>query len=293
MALADRVAGAGRRSWLQHLRDLKQFDAEMAPILRDAAREAERIVRLGLPDGAGIGAQVRLAQTKTTLGALVENHDAMFNGITRSLSSSIRGAAATAAEGMFAIDTLLADVLPDSVRAGFEFAARHSVVNLQSRILNDIKLSPRVYNTQALSKKWVERAVNRGILLNKSAAEIARDVARMINPNTPGGVSFAARRLARTEINNAFHTTTVRTARAQPWVEGMKWNLSSSHPRPDPCDDYAHDDSDDLGEGVFKPNNVPDKPHPQCLCFVTVVVVNEDEFISKYLDGKYDRFLSS
>lgn len=288
MPLADRVVGAGRRSFRQHLLDLKHFDAEVAPILRDAAREADRIIRIGLAN------DVRQAQMKLTLAALVENHDALFKGVTRSLASSIRGTTATASEGMFAIDTILADTVGSSaLRESFLFAARHSVVNLQSRLLNNIKLSPRVYKTQALSKRWVERAVNRGILMNKSAAEIAADVRRLILPTTPGGVSFAAKRLARTEINNAFHTTTVRQARAQPWVEGMQWNLSGSHPRTDPCDEYAQDDPDGLGEGVYKPNNVPNKPHPQCLCFVTVVVMDEKEFIDKLVAGKFDRFLAT
>lgn len=294
MTFADRVAAAGRRSYVEHLRDLKTFDREVGPILRDAAREADRIVRIGIPDGAGVGAQVRLAQQKQVVAALVENHDALFSGVTSQLSSSIRATTATAAEGVFAIDEILGDAIASSaLRSSFVAAARHSVVNLQSRLLNNIRLSDKVYRTQALTKGWVERTVNRGILMNKSAAEIARDVSGMINPNTPGGVSFAAKRLARTEINNAFHTTTIREAQAQPWATGMKWNLSSSHPRPDPCNDYAEADDDGLGRGVYKPKNAPDKPHPQCLCYLTIEVMPEGEFLDRLVAGKFNRFLST
>lgn len=77
-----------------------------------------------------------------------------------------------------------------------------------------------------------------------------------------------------------------------PWVEGMKWNLSESHPRPDPCDDFAKEDHDDLGPGIFKPGNVPPKPHPQCFCYVTAVMLDDEAFLDRLVEGRYDRFLN-
>jgi hypothetical protein len=99
-------------------------------------------------------------------------------------------------------------------------------------------------------------------------------------------------RLGRTELNNAFHTTTQRLYEKQPWVTAMKWNLSSSHPEGDICDEYAFDAHIPHGEaGVWRKGDVPSKPHPNCLCFTTPVTVSDDEFAKQFTDGKYDEYL--
>lgn len=91
-------------------------------------------------------------------------------------------------------------------------------------------------------------------------------------------------RLSRTEINNAFHEQQKR-AGDKPWVEGVKWNLSGSHPRPDTCNDYANQ-SNGLGRGVFKTGDVPDKPHPQCLCYLTYETLSPEAFLDALGTGK-------
>ena len=45
-----------------------------------------------------------------------------------------------------------------------------------------------------------------------------------------------------------------------PFNIGLKWNLSSSHPRHDICDSY-------VGK-VFQPEDAP-LQHPNCLCYFT------------------------
>lgn len=284
------MASIGRRTWLSHLRDLKLFDVELEPVLRDAAQEADRLVRSMVGDD--IGTVARRAQLAQSARALRQLHTDLFDEVNRTTGQAIARTSRTATQGLLELNAQLFGAFSgDLMRDTFAAAARNGAESVRSRLVNNIPLSSRVYKTRALSQGWVQRAINRGLATNKSAAEIARDVRRLIDPRTPGGVSYAAKRLGRTEINNAFHTTSIRTAAAQPWTEGLKWNLSNSHPRSDPCDDYANEDSDGLGKGVFKPNNVPRKPHPQCLCYTTVVTVDEDEFIEHFLSGKYDRWL--
>jgi hypothetical protein len=38
---------------------------------------------------------------------------------------------------------------------------------------------------------------------------------------------------------------------------------------------------------VFAKGDVPRKPHPQCLCFITPETVSEEEFFDKLLSGDY------
>jgi hypothetical protein len=127
-----------------------------------------------------------------------------------------------------------------------------------------------------------------------SAKEIAKQVFRFIDPETPGGASYAALRLGRTELNNAFHTNSIKQAQAMPWVEGVKWNLSGSHPRPDECNEYAEDTHYRGGDGgVFLPQDVPPKPHPNCLCFTTTETQSDEDFIASYRAGDYNDYFAS
>ena len=86
-------------------------------------------------------------------------------------------------------------------------------------------------------------------------------------------------RLARSELNNAFHSRQIAAAQ-KPWVLGVKWNLSKSHPRKDECDRYATENAHQLGRGVFPKSDVPSKPHPHCLCFMTYEMQDEDDFVA-------------
>jgi len=149
------------------------------------------------------------------------------------------------------------------------------------------QLSSRVYRTQAYSQGLVERRVNSALARGLNAEQFSREVRDLIDPNTPGGVRFASLRLARSEINNAYHAMTIRAAELKPWVVGMEWHISGSHSRPDECDKLNGD--------VFKPPaDTPRKPHPQCMCYVTPVVggdngeVGDDAFLDDLVNGLFD-----
>jgi hypothetical protein len=290
LAPSDEAQAAARRTWIRHLADQRDFDKELSQILLEASKEAER--RVAAIIGDGVGAATRRAQLQVAVATLKALSGEMWGSIDAAMAKEIERAAQLGVDGLMALDSILLRAIGDvglrqSIVQGANFAAN----NVMSRIINDIKLSPNVYRTQALANKWVEQTLNSMIASNSSAAEIAKAVKSMIDPRVPGGVSFAARRLARTEINNAFHTTTIRAAAEQPWVEGFKWNLSGSHPRPDPCDDFANDDTENLGAGIFSPSNVPGKPHPQCLCYLTTIVVDDEELINGLATGRYDSWL--
>jgi hypothetical protein len=142
-------------------------------------------------------------------------------------------------------------------------------------------LSTRVYTNAALASGRIETIVRAGVIRGFSAREIAQDVKKYIHPGTPGGASYAAMRLGRTELNNAFHEQ-AKVEAIRPWVTGAKWNRSKSHPKRDRCDEYAEHD-EGLGVGVWDKNRIPNKPHPQCLCFITYEVMNEKDALNLIL----------
>lgn len=162
--------------------------------------------------------------------------------------------------------------------------AELSVMHLISRIeKSSHPLSTRVYRTRRLANTWVQREVNSAIVRGESAAYIAKRVRSSIRPNVPGGVSYAALRLGRTELNNAFHATSVALAQDRPWVEGMVWHLSQTHERTEGTKEICERYSEEL----FQVDNVPAKPHPQCRCFVTPKVEPLDVFVRNLTAGTY------
>jgi hypothetical protein len=159
---------------------------------------------------------------------------------------------------------------------------------LQTRLMNKIDLSDSVFKNQALMSGKIDNIVNSGILNGRSAAEIAKDVRQYINPNVMGGTRYAALRLGRTELNNAAHGMAKSLYADSPYVEAVKWYLSGSHPRSDECNTFADEDANGLGSGVFPPDDVPDKPHPQCFCFIAPITPTPKQFMNKLLAGEYD-----
>lgn len=77
-----------------------------------------------------------------------------------------------------------------------------------------------------------------------------------------------AMRVARTETNIAYRRADQARWEQMDFVLGQRVQLSGSHPKKDICDKLA---------GDYPPDFVFDGWHPQCFCFVTPILVDEDE----------------
>ena len=152
-------------------------------------------------------------------------------------------------------------------------------------------LSRLVWKNIGLYSARLDAEIAKGLLRGLSAPELAKVVRDFIHPDVRGGVNYAAMRLARTEINNAFHQTAIRYTREMPWVEGYQWHLSNSHPRTDICNSYANESHGHGGRGLHSKTDVPSKPHPQCLCYVTPVTHDSSVFYKRLRSGAYDRYI--
>jgi len=284
--------GPGANPLRLYLRGERIAEVGIVDALRDAAADAQRRINK-LETKAGIGSIVRRAQ----LALIRRELRAVQNDIWKEVGKSVRAAAPAvgdaAAEAEHVLQALLFQASgvrePEGLVASQKAYARRTVATFLARGENGIGLSERVYRTKQLAAGYVDRAVNRVILQGGSWQEVAKAVTPMINPDTPGGVSYAAKRLGRTELNNAFHTTQQASAEINPFVHALRWNLSGSHRHLDRCDELAREHSKDLGSGLYVPSELPRKPHPQCLCFTTNEMVDEEEFLSMVLEE--DSFL--
>lgn len=276
------VAADSRDPLVRLLTATRISDAEMRTMLRDSAKEAERLIARS---GSVRAAQLGVAAQQREMWSNVENYARVNIGDGADAASE---SAAYLTEVMMGKNGLAAEGYRHAVLA----QGRAGIEGIISRGTNGIPLSQTVYNTSVKTGATLDRTINAMILNGASAREIATRVSGFINPDTPGGVSYAAMRLGRSELNNAFHTTSVRLANVNPMVEAMQWNLSGSHPKADACDAYAHDVHMRRGDpGVFAKDEVPNKPHPQCFCYVTPVTLSDEEFVRAFNKGKYDSYI--
>ena len=162
------------------------------------------------------------------------------------------------------------------------------------RYNDGFNLSDRIWRIQEYTQKGILDITIQGIMSGISAVELAKQVEGFLLKRGPawttgikrsvtgkGTVAYNALRLARTEINQAYHWVQKEMAKENPLLIGQKWNLSNTHPTdwppsaaymgyPEICDYRANHDHHGLGEGVFPPGEAP-PDHPNGLCYLTDV----------------------
>lgn len=145
---------------------------------------------------------------------------------------------------------------------------------------NGYRLSDNGWRTSIESRRAMDNLLTQGIIDGTSAVKLADQLvpylwpgARKVRTSTPYGSdgSYWARRLSRTEITAGAGRSFINASLINPYIEGVKWNLSASHPCCDICDDLAA--GGENGDGVYAKNNVPSYPaHPHELCYLTAEV---------------------
>lgn len=147
---------------------------------------------------------------------------------------------------------------------------------------NGYRLSDRIWNVAATERRRLDIYLDTAIREGRGALQMSRELEQFLIPgqslpetNAPYGTtaSFDAMRLARTEITRAHGRATEASAAMNPFVTGLKWNLSARHPRVDICDEYARGGPN--GDGTYTLGETPAYPaHPQCICFLTNVLAS-------------------
>jgi hypothetical protein len=149
---------------------------------------------------------------------------------------------------------------------------------------NGYRLSDRIWNTTTTTRNRLNLFLDEVIRDGRGAASIARELEQFLVPGrslvrtrAPYGTdaSFDAMRIARTEITRAHAQAAEMSAAMNPFVQGLRWNLSGSHPRTDICDTNAAGGAN--GDGVYPLGAVkPTLPaHPHCLCYWSNVMISD------------------
>lgn len=181
--------------------------------------------------------------------------------------------------------------------------------NLPTEIVNRI-ITGKVYqNNWSLSKtiwrqskkivKDINTIIAKGVALNKSSYDIAKDLEKYVNPSAkkewewskvyPGTnkkIDYNAQRLARTMVSHAYQQSTIITTKDNPFVKGIRWLTSNSHRT---CEICLERDGK-----IYKPEELP-LDHPNGMCTFEAVI--EDDMveisnrIANWANGKEDKEL--
>jgi hypothetical protein len=271
-----------------YLRVQKQYDAKVMATLERAAKDIQTQVAR-LDQSTRFSATVRKNQLRAALAEIRAEQMRMWQSVGNTVQAGRLAGAVAAQDSLDAIANVAYTALPrgvaDDLVASLKHTARAGIDTAYARTPRT--LSTAVYNNAALAAGKVEDTIVSGIQRGLSAREMASEVYKYISPTTPGGASYAAMRLSRTEINNAFHNQQILSMDA-PGVKAAKWNLSNSHPKPDECNAFADEDRYDLGAGCFPTKSIPQKPHPQCFCYLSAVTMEPGEFTAKLKNGDFD-----
>jgi SPP1 gp7 family putative phage head morphogenesis protein len=276
-----------QKRWLQaFLSTLAPYDNQFRTVLLQGASDAQDRIN-ALASNPIWSAGVRTAQLRLVTGTIKAVQKDIYAKLLPILKKGQQAEASTAADALSATDMqylreAFSTVDLNSYLASQRQSAALGVAHAISRITtSQLSLSQRVYKTQALANGWINRQVNSAILRGASAKEIAQTVRSQIRPDVPGGASYAALRLGRTELNNAFHATAITLAQDRPWITGMRWYTSDVHEN-DPTEICTR-----LNGQIFDVDNVPAKPHPQCRCYVAPQVESADVFARHLTAGQY------
>jgi hypothetical protein len=264
-------------------------DQEVLSMLRDSYKRVDSMLK-ALQANGSTDPTVRRVQLEQSRVSLLTEQAAIFDRLgdvvsarrTRAVARSQRLSAASTA---FLLNRVGATTTADAIYKGALAVSQRGIEAALTRMgLSAVPLSQKIYRTQVWMDGRLGKLINAALASGANAREFAKTARDWFNPNTPGGIRYAAMRLARTEINNAFHASAVQRSLEKPWVSQMDWNLSKSHPKPDICNKVAD-------ESPYAVADVPVRPHPQCMCFVTEHSIDEDEWVDRFIDGEFDDYL--
>jgi hypothetical protein len=265
-----------------------KFQKEQMKLVNAALEDSATAIRQQIlrTTGGSLSDKITRAQLRQQEAGIKAALGKTFDKFEDLLSAASEEMARLASEGISDYEEGFTELVldPDQLKQLRASESRRVVNNIQQLISRNTTaqpgLSSRVYGTKAVAEGMVDKAVDRALAQGMNARQFANSVRSLIDPKVKGGVSYAAQRLARTEINNASHAAAVERYKHS-FVDGVDWNLSGSHPEGDECDGLKDN-------SPYDTDNVPAKPHPQCFCYLTPALPSEEDFLNNLFDGKYD-----
>lgn len=279
----EQYLDAIRRIQRERIRITKDQQKQIAALYREIAADLEQRLKKYNPNTLGYrwlddyAKVLRSAATDLT------------NGIVDIVTGNMLAIANSVVQAEMTLWSAIAPGLSERFSDVFS-SIPQSVVNelLSGDIYKDFRgLSERLWNYQGKFDRDIQYIINQGILAQKSAYDLAKDLERYLNPSArkpfdwskvyPGvykTVDYNAQRLARTSITHAYQLAFQRATKDNPFVEKYKW-LASNGGRV--CPLCASRDGQ-----LFDKDAVP-LDHPNGMCTLVAVIPKSYDQIAEEL----------
>lgn len=260
---------------------------------------------------------------KPTIGPLTRNHlsalekslrreaEQISQGVAERLKDDLLGAVEAGASSLNrqlirAIQESKAPLDILKIQRGFADVNSAAVEALWSRTHKGMILSDRIWQASDNAQQAIRDIIWDGTARGRDAVKVARDLEKYVRHGAktladdypdmmdrmgrriPKNLSYEALRLARTEMSNALREGGYAAGRVNPSYIGSRWLLSSSHPIPDICDDFASADLYGLGPGGYPAGEEPPIAHPNCLCYTVPLVEDAATFVDRLVSWTHD-----
>lgn len=289
----------------------KKYSLKLADSVRNKETKAEqkRIQKLYQSAADDIAKQLEkyskqenaTAALKTTqLKSLQQQVNKELDSITLSIEGSLKKSMSSVSKEVVAVSTKVFKENIEGTSKELATLATKSLNNLQSESVEAVATGKLYKNGQGISdiiwgdnkaiKKEINEMIAKGITLQKSAYDIAKDLEKYVSPtsrkewdwskvypNSRKKIDYNAQRLARTSITHTFQDAAVRSTKNNPFIESYTW-LSSNSDRVCPLCQARN------GQ-VFKKNELP-LDHPNGMCTFVYNVPKDLNEIAKEL-GEY------
>ena len=192
----------------------------------------------------------------------------------------------------------------DSIGIKFNVSATSVPLDVLSEIktgkIYDQKwyLSDAIWKDQKDKLRQINDFVAQGVAAGKTTYEIAKDLEKFVDlkakkdwawskvyPGSAKKIDYNAQRLARTVIAHAYERATIRTAKNNPFSQGIMWHSALSERSCEICIER--------NGKVFQPDELP-LDHPNGMCTYSVVTPSMEEIadrLADWVNGAEDKAL--
>lgn len=192
-----------------------------------------------------------------------------------------------------------------SVEGAYSYVPKEVVQSIVTGELykGDWSLSKAIWGDLKQTQQDLQNIIAEGIAQNLPSPDIARAIQEYMNPDEKKGydwlkehpgtktsIDYNAFRLSKTMISHAYQQAYEKTVEKNPFVEGIKWEVSNKHNVCDLCKKRAEQNDYGLGKGVYPKGKVPlDHPNGQCvLISVTPPLSEAADRLVAWRNGKND-----
>lgn len=270
-----------------HIKQYQQLVAEAErKRIQITRRQQQQIAKLYRDIASDMGKEIARKSERTLTYRWLKDYAKSLKGQSKQLYADLQGIvsagildtalAITGAEQRFWEG--IAPGMSERFRDAFSSIPQTCVDELMNGgIYKDFAgLSERLWNYKGKFDRDIGYIIERGIIQQKSAYDLAKDLEmyvdpraakpwewRKVYPNCNKVVDYNAQRLARTSVTHAYQLSFQRATRDNPFIDGYQWHSSNAGKTCDLC--RKRDGK------IFPKNRIP-LDHPNGMCVITAVI---------------------